>query len=225
MLMLFCRHSTLKTLQMAKPFNLIQQPYTIQTRHFGNSYAELIIQYTMTYSENSLLARAFVYTYQAIGSVSYFDCTGGVIATALACRLLTFPLFALSEKLVSKRMIANQLIKKQEAAAYYGEKAIMDQNTGRMTFAQPTRILTNLESRKRMLMLDKVEQLCYKTQYEYSVENKLQLHRILCLKIGTFPLWMHTAIALRTSIDCSQQFWSIYWIFVGPNFCSARSLT
>ena len=58
------RRSTLKTLQLANPVNLFQHPLLIQNRHFGSSYAQLVLQYTMAYAENSLIARTFVYSYQ-----------------------------------------------------------------------------------------------------------------------------------------------------------------
>ncbi|KAL7077341.1 hypothetical protein ACQ4LE_003201 [Meloidogyne hapla] len=220
---MFYRHSSMKTLQMSKSFKLLQSPILMQNRHLSDdSYTQLILHYTMAYAENSIMAKGFVYSYQAIGSVSCLECTGGVIGAALALRLLTFPLFALSEKLVAKRMIANQLIRRQvyeDAAAHYGEKAVVDPKTGRMTLALPDK-LTNYENMKRNTKLEKIEELCYKTQYQYAVENKLQLHRILSLKICTFPLWMHTAIALRTSIDLSNsgKFIGFLWV---PSFSQA----
>uniref|UniRef100_A0A915P4T7 Uncharacterized protein n=2 Tax=Meloidogyne TaxID=189290 RepID=A0A915P4T7_9BILA len=221
MLILFCRHSAMKTLQIPKTFKLLQHPQkSIQIRHLSSdSYAQLILQYTMAYAENSFMAKAFVYSYQALASVNCLEYTGGVVGTAIALRLITFPLFALSEKLVAKRMIANQLIRRQvyeEAAAHYGEKAVIDSQTGRMTLAMPTKI-SNYEHLRRNAKLQKIEELCYKTQYEYATENKLQLNRIFNLKICTFPLWMHTAIALRT-IETSSKFVGFLWV---PSFAHA----
>ncbi|CAK5109837.1 unnamed protein product [Meloidogyne enterolobii] len=119
-------------------------------------------------------------------------------------------------------MIANQLIRRQvyeEAAAHYGEKAVVDPETGRMTLAMPAKI-SNYEHLRRNAKLQKIEELCYKTQYEYALENKLQLNRIFNLKICTFPLWMHTAIALRTSVDfeTSSKFVGFLWV---PSFAHA----
>ncbi|CAK5109841.1 unnamed protein product [Meloidogyne enterolobii] len=64
MLLLFC-HSTMKTLQISKTLKLLQHQKLIQTRQLSSdSYAQLILQYTMAYAENSFMAKTFVYTYQ-----------------------------------------------------------------------------------------------------------------------------------------------------------------
>uniref|UniRef100_A0A915N1I1 Peptidase M3A/M3B catalytic domain-containing protein n=1 Tax=Meloidogyne javanica TaxID=6303 RepID=A0A915N1I1_MELJA len=175
MLLLFCRHSAMKTLQIPKTFKLLQHPQkSIQIRHLSSdSYAQLILQYTMAYAENSFMAKAFVYSYQALASVNCLEYTGGVVGTAIALRLITFPLFALSEKLVAKRMIANQLIRRQvyeEAAAHYGEKAVIDSETGRMTLAMPTKI-SNYEHLRRNAKLQKIEELTGKLVHVVSLQS------------------------------------------------------
>uniref|UniRef100_A0A1I8B1Y3 Transmembrane protein n=1 Tax=Meloidogyne hapla TaxID=6305 RepID=A0A1I8B1Y3_MELHA len=174
---MFYRHSSMKTLQMSKSFKLLQSPILMQNRHLSDdSYTQLILHYTMAYAENSIMAKGFVYSYQAIGSVSCLECTGGVIGAALALRLLTFPLFALSEKLVAKRMIANQLIRRQvyeDAAAHYGEKAVVDPKTGRMTLALPDK-LTNYENMKRNTKLEKIEELSGKLMYVVPMQSTLR---------------------------------------------------
>ena len=45
------------------------------------------------------------------------------------------------------------------AADRYEEKTVIDDKSGRITFAQPTKILTNSEYRKRNLMMEKIEEL------------------------------------------------------------------
>ena len=48
----------------------------------------------------------------------------------------------------------------QEAAAHYGEKAVIDSQTGRMTLAMPTKI-SNYEHLRRNAKLQKIEELVF----------------------------------------------------------------
>nr|CAD2155826.1 unnamed protein product [Meloidogyne enterolobii] len=57
----------MKTLQIPKTFKLLQHPQkSIQIRHLSSdSYAQLILQYTMAYAENSFMAKALFRSYEA----------------------------------------------------------------------------------------------------------------------------------------------------------------